>query len=287
MLRRERRERKNFKKDDLLPIWYTSIFQQIVYGDTKLAAHVSVCRFGTDNRSPHGLTGVTEQMTKAKQLWDWSTCKETLVHVVQKTTKDCVRVDKIVCLALGHLRETRKASPHVQHLAACTIATTLEEIHSDIHEPQGAIPHKIKGKSMGKREGKPEPETKIRIPITAQDPTYAPTDIKALKQLTPKISVVDDPDGLLSIDERTLVITRFCNSAVQEVIADLVPKGPAAIFGNLWPRKNKRAWYPETDRNAPRVVEMYDGYERVPLWDELEAMSYCDSEDRDPEDSDL
>lgn len=67
------------------------------------------------------------------------------------------------------------------------------------------------------------------IKCYAQDPIYNDSDIGALASLD--ITVLDDPDGFLQLDEETAVISIAPNICVKQVVTEL--SRPALIFWNL------------------------------------------------------
>jgi hypothetical protein len=157
-----------------------------------------------------------------------------------------MNVDKVLCLGLGslsaRLNHSKRAEPGyqnqesrsiTQHAAAITIAQILST-------PLGA-------------EGGAS-----TVQILAQDPEYGDLDEQFFSELG--ITVLKDPQGLLAVDEKTLVISVACNVPQKQIVADLTT--PAGMVWNAVRREEEEetAW---TKRRADEIWENVD-------WDEAE-----------------
>ncbi|KAF2649063.1 hypothetical protein K491DRAFT_762661 [Lophiostoma macrostomum CBS 122681] len=171
---------------------------------------------------------IRKDMEQSKELWQTTDSQNEIVEKLAKHLKrsDVSRIDKIVCLALGTIRrDSSHPDPRIQHHLASGLARALG------------------------------------LPVCAQDPAYSEMiDEIILEQLDPPISVIHDPQGVLAIDESTLVICLFSNAPLLEVIADLLPQGPTAMIINEAGLRRENplsidSW------NTPRVMDLIEKYE--------------------------
>lgn len=168
------------------------------------------------------------------------------------------RIQKVVCMGLGTLtRQTgslegldAKHRPYFQHIAALSIAQGLEQLYAQHQERYG--------------------EQKSGIRIFTQDPNYSNSDKTVLTENG--ITVLEDPNGLLAIDEHTFVMSAFPSFPLYEIIADMLPGGPAAIFDASLPTDGKLGSTMRCNEfAAPRVRKMLANYRiHRPKWDERE-----------------
>ena len=114
-------------------------------------------------------------------------------------------ITRIVAFGLGTLGKAQfgnvSVRSYAQHAAMLTMATILKE----------------KGISKGRD-----------VQCFAQDPWYDEKDIEFLRGLG--ITVVNDPEGFLRIDEHTLVFSVCPNIPVRQIVADV--QWPAAMVWN-------------------------------------------------------
>ena len=168
------------------------------------------------------------------------------------------RVEKIVCMGLGTLtRQTgslegldAKHRPYFQHIVALIIARSLQELYAEHPERYG--------------------EQKSDVRVFAQDPNYSASDKAVL--LENNITVLEDPNGLLAIDEHTFVMSAFPSFPLYEILADMLPNGPAAIFDASLPTDGKLGSTMRCNEfAAPRVRKMLAGYRIYQFrWDDQE-----------------
>jgi hypothetical protein len=124
----------------------------------------------------------------------WKTLSERLRGLVRKHADRLREVDKVVCFALGALTcETSRS--FVQHLAARTVADTLEEIHVANGTPK-------------------------TIRVVAQDPAYCSTCVAVLKNEL-EIDAVTDLSGFSALDRNAFVLTFCPTGPIPGIIADL------------------------------------------------------------------
>ena len=158
-----------------------------------------------------------------KQL-DWEACKnvfgasrtKTLLHLQitsQHLQSSAPRISKVVAMGLGTLspnvlRPDDRYRPCSQHVIALSIAEALDNLYEQHPERYG--------------------QSTQRVCVLAQDPSYSESDKQLLTEHG--FSVVDDPDGLLAIDKNTLIMSAFPSFPLFEIVADILPGGPAAIF---------------------------------------------------------
>jgi hypothetical protein len=156
-----------------------------------------------------------------------------------------VRVENIVCVALGTLLKSDKEEFHrsaSQHVFACAIANYLSRRYA----------------AASSVDTTPTP-----IPIVARDPSYALQDMIALSHRNPPITVVSEPYQYLSITSSTLLMSLYQPSFVPvfQVAADMTfPTSPAAIISteilsHPWHKEGKMAGL---DGWTPRVGRMLD-----------------------------
>ena len=129
-----------------------------------------------------------------------------------------VKIDKIVCFGLGFLSNPNQFGErrsHIQHASALTIASTLANRYPYQHP----------------------------IRIYAQDPRYTDLDKSFLSSVG--VTVLRDPNGLLEVDERTLVFSVAPDVCVRQIVADL--SRPAAMVWDTVSEdtKEKEEWREE------------------------------------------
>ncbi|KAJ4301773.1 hypothetical protein N0V90_003867 [Kalmusia sp. IMI 367209] len=165
------------------------------------------------------------------------------------------RIHKVVCMGLGSL--TRQVGgpdawfrPYFQHIVALSIAQAFDDLYKQHPERYG--------------------QSSKRVRLLAQDPSYSESDKHVLADNG--FTVLEDPNGLLAIDKNTLVMSAFPSFPLYEIIADMLPGGPAAIFDASLPtvfRLDSLMRYNEFA--APRVKQMLNGRLIYRLkWDEIE-----------------
>lgn len=165
------------------------------------------------------------------------------------------RINKVVCMGLGSLtRQTGGADaffrPHFQHIVAVSVAQALDDLYSEHPERYGTSSKQVR--------------------LIAQDPSYSLTDKHVLAENG--FDILEDPVGLLAIDKNTLVMSAFPSFPLYEIIADILPGGPAAIFDASLPTEfHLDSFMQYNEFAAPRVKQMLHGrliYK--PKWDEGE-----------------
>ncbi|GKZ29583.1 hypothetical protein AbraIFM66950_005615 [Aspergillus brasiliensis] len=164
-------------------------------------------------------------------------------------------ITKIVAFGLGTLGKVEFGNFSVrsfaQHAAMITMASALKE----------------RNNSEGCRD----------IQCFVQDPYYDEKDIEFLTTIG--ITVVNDPQGFLEIDEQTLVFSVCPNIPVRQIVADV--QWPAAMIWNSLTSEEEmdgwRRWLPNgevflagpmmTDPDSDRVCEMVRYYNEAQLFD--------------------
>ncbi|KAL5399327.1 hypothetical protein PMIN06_004901 [Paraphaeosphaeria minitans] len=227
--------------------------------------------------SPVQLTSHTphqdDQLAQKQQTW--AACNDVLgvsrtrtliqLQIIQHYLQSgAPRMDKVVCMGLGSLsRQTGTLSgldawfrPYSQHIVALSIAKALDDLYEQQYERYGEI------------------DTKVRV--LAQDPGYSDSDKQVLAENG--ITVLEDPNGLLAIDENTFVMSAFPSFPLYEIIADMLPgSGPAAIFDASLPTSVTGPHVSSAMRfnefAAPRVKKMLREWRAHALrWDEQELL---------------
>ncbi|GKZ68442.1 hypothetical protein AnigIFM50267_003150 [Aspergillus niger] len=163
-------------------------------------------------------------------------------------------ITRIVAFGLGTLGKAEfgnvSVRSYAQHAAMLTMATILKEARIS------------KGQD---------------VQCFAQDPWYDEKDVDFLRGLG--ITVVNDPEGFLMIDEHTLVFSVCPNIPVRQIVADV--QWPAAIVWNSpLPEGQMNEWKSRlgngevfwtgpmmTDPDSERVCEMLRDYDGARLVD--------------------
>lgn len=225
----------------------------------------------TDACAPVQLTSHTpyqdDHLAQKQQIWahcsdEFLSSKNRKLLQLQVTAEQlqvgAPRIDKIVCMGLGTLaRQTgslegldARHRPYFQHIVALGIAQGLEELYSNLPE------------HFGKEVS--------QVSVIAQDPNYSESDKTLLAEKG--ITVLEDPNGLLAIDEQTFVMSAFPSFPLYEIIADMLPTGPAAIFDASLPTDGKLGSTMRCNEfAAPRVKRLLAGYRMYDFrWDEDE-----------------
>lgn len=191
---------------------------------------------------PQDMKRWNDRLRYIKQLWTASSSASLLRQKFKKAAKRSVHIKKIVCVGLGNLRHSNEEEYQaaLQHMTAFTIASTLNKTYKE--DDASAPP----------------------VEIICQDPCYLERDRVLWKQGYKNISFVDDPNGLLTIDANTLVITAFLPTDVPllQIITDLVPGGPAGVICDRIDLTAEKEMFCIIDRASPRVREMLAGFER-------------------------
>jgi hypothetical protein len=267
--------------------WYNSYLRIAAYGygkgpDLLIEAQHNNGRVGPPEHvfdpsktcSPLQLTSHAphqdDQLMQKQQ--NWAACNgsygvsntKTLLQLqitLQYLQSGAPRVDKVVCMGLGSLSrqaDTLKGldawfRPYSQHIVALSIAQALDDLHEQHHERYG--------------------NSKSKVRVLAQDPGYSDSDKQVLAEND--ITVIDDPNGLIAIDEKTFVMSAFPSFPLYEIIADMLPDGPAAIFDASLPTSVTDAQFSSAQQYnefaAPRVKKMLQGWRGHDLrWDEQE-----------------
>lgn len=214
-----------------------------------------------------------DNLAQKQQIWAHS-CDNFLASKTRKllqlqiTTEHlqigAPRINKIVCMGLGTLtRQTgslegldARYRPYFQHIVALGIAQGFEELYS---------------KHPG-NFGEEVPQ----VTVLAQDPNYSESDKTLLAEKG--ITVLEDPSGLLAIDENTFVMSAFPSFPLYEIIADMLPNGPAAIFDASLPTDGKLGSTMRCNEfAAPRVRKLLAKYRIYDFrWDEVELSDMND-----------
>jgi hypothetical protein len=222
----------------------------------------------------YDLTVVQDELQERKNVWEGSEEKIELCSNIRAHLDPAkyVRVKKIVCLGLGHLSHpTRRHEKYneiqrsqFQHLAAFTITKTLLEMYREYGTKNAKTLMEWYDEYDNKNNISP-------ITIFLQDPTYTIGDRKVLDSFfTPQFILLKDPEGFLAVDEHTLVMPVCCSVPNEEILADLFPQGPAAMFTSYNLRDEGLETTAEDridvhDRGTPRVKSMYACFEEAPM----------------------
>jgi hypothetical protein len=179
-----------------------------------------------------------------KQLWATSRAAQHFRNLITSFAPWATPIKKIVCFGLGTFSE--KAGFYggvLQHMSVCTMARHMDSLCPS--------------------------SPKVRIIV--QDPAYTPTDRAILHWLysDPYITVLYDPEGMIAVDEHTLVVAPFLPKAYP-LMQLLTGKfeggtGPAGFLCDEMELSEEKVWYICIDRDSPEVVKMLKsgGYRNV------------------------
>ena len=130
------------------------------------------------------------------QMWESSKDCEKLVSVMKSITLP--KVTRIIAFGLSHPIVDQNSATIIQHAAVLTIKQILED----------------RDCSQGKVE------------CFAQDPMYLDSDVDLLGLFG--IEIVKSPNGLLMLDDQTVVFSHYPAFDIEGVVADLAK--PAMLF---------------------------------------------------------
>ncbi|KAF2120577.1 hypothetical protein BDV96DRAFT_269948 [Lophiotrema nucula] len=130
---------------------------------------------------------IRESMESLQKQWEErETCK-FLKDTITQFKDGFIPIRRIICLGFGPFRESPRQEPLHQHLAAVTIASSIDALNASLYP-----------------DSPPPP-----VEIIAQDPAYGPVEKLLFPELGRKITFVDDPDGILAVDKHTLIIAPY------------------------------------------------------------------------------
>ncbi|KAE8153341.1 hypothetical protein BDV25DRAFT_31226 [Aspergillus avenaceus] len=186
--------------------------------------HAPVTITYTRSAGPMGNTveAVREAFIKKRQKWlESSTCRDLEHHLA--TVKCTTTVHKVICFGLGSL-ETLSGyhctRVHTQHAAVETIVACLMK----------------RGLNGGRK-----------IKCYAQDPAYGDVDKQFLRSI--RITPLEDPNGFLEVDQRTLVFSVSPNVPVKQIVADV--QWPAAMIWNtVGPTEINKPWIKHREKDG-------------------------------------
>ncbi|KAL1606426.1 hypothetical protein SLS60_003830 [Paraconiothyrium brasiliense] len=202
---------------------------------------------GRDRSTYHSDTKKMEEwrdhLQHTKKLWKNSkACKEVGDAVLESP----IPVQRIVCFGLGTLSfEEKDFNRVLQHLMVIQLAELLDENNQkkDLSLPP--------------------------VEVFLQDPAYKERDRQLLQGLRNNVKFVEDPQGVLAIDQDTFVIGAFVPTEfpLMQIIADSFEEGqgPAAfLIDNIQRRCKEPEMYKINDRLSPRAVRMGRNYTKYP-----------------------
>ncbi|KAE9368094.1 hypothetical protein N431DRAFT_561865 [Stipitochalara longipes BDJ] len=169
-----------------------------------------------------------------QQQWEESEQCKQLTSIVQSINIS-VDIQQIVAFACGSIRhdsEQQTPQSSFQHALVITLRNILSKKQEDLG----------------------------RISCYAQDPAYSEVDMLILRENG--ITVLDDPEGFLKVDDSTLVISCAAQVPVKQITLDLAR--PAAM---IWDRIKEHdlsglLWAdPDSSRIWKMILEFYDVFE--------------------------
>lgn len=138
------------------------------------------------------------------QEWKTSSAYQQLRSSLVSTLKTTIKINKIVGFAFGSIaRDEYSIRSAFQH----ALVVTLRDIVSEKYESRLED-----------------------IPCYVQDPIY--TDIDRVILDKHGVKVLDDPDGLLEVDNSTLVVSCSANAPIKQIVSDIAY--PVAM---IWSKK--------------------------------------------------
>ncbi|KAJ4366471.1 hypothetical protein N0V83_008107 [Neocucurbitaria cava] len=239
--------------------------------------------YENEHKSIDTMDAYRNAIKKTSNLWNKSSARNLLRQNIIDASTRSAPIKKIICFGLGCLSlDPRWYTSALQHIAVFDIAQTLHEEYE--------------------RAGRGDVMKPIEIIL--QDPMYEEKDRQTLHRLhkyrlgaekmSSTLRFVSDPEGLLAIDEHTLIVTAFLPVEVplMQILADLFAAGggPAMMICDRMKPDTEKTEYTLRDRDAPHVArwlsEQYSklegGFEEHHLEPELRRDVYEESarEDR-------
>ncbi|KAF2252168.1 hypothetical protein BU26DRAFT_421735, partial [Trematosphaeria pertusa] len=180
-------------------------------------------------------------LKRTQELWRASHAYADVKQVFQAAAKLAVPIKRIVCFGLGKLNTRPEFyESALQHMTAFDIASILDGVY---HAADPSIPD---------------------IEVFVQDPCYTQKDQVLLRTLCPRVRFVEDPYGLLAIDEHTLVIAAYLPHffPLLQIVADMLPLGfgPAGFIIDDIYLSDSQQWYAYCNRPSPNVLRMLKDY---------------------------
>ncbi|KAF1829714.1 hypothetical protein BDW02DRAFT_610524 [Decorospora gaudefroyi] len=186
-----------------------------------------------------------EALTHTKSLWLKSASRRKLIATIENSLAQSTPIDKVVCFGIGAFNlNPNWYDAAIQYLAIFDIVKTLNTAYQkkDPNHP--------------------------RIKMLFQDPFYESRDLQLLHrqwgmERKHEIEFVSDPDGLLSIDAKTMVVTAFLPFQVplMQIIADLFTenpdRGPAAVICDSMHLDPNQRKYGFRERASPAVARVF------------------------------
>ncbi|KAH8789097.1 hypothetical protein F5882DRAFT_438708 [Hyaloscypha sp. PMI_1271] len=170
--------------------------------------------------------------TNQKQWEDSEQCKQ-LTSIVQSINIS-VDIQQIVAFACGSIRDdSEQQTPRssFQHVLVLTLRNILSKKQEDLGD----------------------------ISCYAQDPAYSEVDILILRENG--ITVLDDPEGFLKVDDSTLVISCAAQVQVRQITLDLA-RPAAMIWDRIEEHDRDSLWAdPDSSRIRKMILEFYDAFE--------------------------
>ncbi|KAF9253178.1 hypothetical protein DTO013E5_2463 [Penicillium roqueforti] len=166
--------------------------------------------------------GVTFE--KERRAWETSEAHRTLEVLLSTTRAD--KINNIVGIACGSLSRLGRPNSAFQHALLLTAKDWLRK----------------------KRPGEKE------LSCYVQDPEYTLVDREVLNGVG--IQVVDDPDGFLKVDDRSIVLSIAPNIPVKSIIVDIAR--PAMV---IWLRFGQTKGTVIDPDSTPRITKMMEEYE--------------------------
>lgn len=173
---------------------------------------------------------VKDSLDTVMAEWDSSLHIQHLTDIF--TTPGAPRITKIVAFALGSIAlDSRHPSPT-----------------ESLHQHAMAI-------HLGRR---------LCCPVFLQDPVYMPLEVTLFSSLG--ATILPNPEGLLEMDDDTLVISIYPDVPIRQMVADIAR--PAAMIWNRVTGDKMKMRHNWTDPESGRLVKMMEGYRTWPLFEE-------------------
>lgn len=222
-----------------------------VGAETHITAPYTFETYNREYLNEHELTEVMDAyrsaIMKTSNLWNKSSARNFLRQTIIDASTGSAPIKKIICFGLGCISlDPRWYTSALQHITVFDIAQTLH----DEYERAG------------------RDDVKKPIEIILQDPIYEEKDRQTLHRLhkylggaekmSSTLRFVSDPEGLLAIDEHTLIVTAFLPMEVplMQILADFFATGggPAMMICDRMKPDPEKTKYTLCDRDAPHVA---------------------------------
>ncbi|KAF2126352.1 hypothetical protein P153DRAFT_263948, partial [Dothidotthia symphoricarpi CBS 119687] len=189
-----------------------------------------------DHLDPQWMRCWTKQLGLIRTLWLRSAALKKLRDTISIAAKSCIRIKKIACFGLGDFRtyESGSFGNSLQYCVVFSIAGALNAIYAA--QDAGAEP----------------------VQLFFQDPCYSEKDRLLIEGAgyKGKITLVQNPDGFLQVDQHTLVVGAYLPVSVPlvQICTEVAGKGgPAGFIVDKMVLDKEKKHFTLGDRASMRV----------------------------------